>query len=469
MVPEKANRRAGTNRLARVPSTDSSNPPDGRAARTSSPCFLPSSLITAAPSADESLARNLARALEAQSERASLLARTRARCKVEVARRKLVERTLRDTEERFRQLVEHGDEVFWLVEPDLRRILYVSPSYERIWGRPFRRLYTQPEDWLDAIHEDDRQRVREAFAATAIKGHGDEEYRVVHPDGSVRWVHDRRFPIRDGRGAVCRIAGIAGDITDRKQLEEALTRQVQEQQAELAHLQRLGTMGEIASLLAHELSQPLAAITNYVTGCVRQLRSRVGRRDDLLEMMEEAAAEALRGGEIIRHLWDFVHKRTPEREPADVNQLVRDVTRLIGVEADQKGIAIHLDLSVDLPRVQVDRVQVEQVLVNLVRNGLEAMHENDPEKASLTVRTTMVGPDSVEISVRDHGGGLPADLVDAVFAPFVTTKPNGLGMGLSISRSIAEAHGGRVWLTADSNGATTARFTLPVVAGGRSE
>jgi two-component system sensor kinase FixL len=469
MVPEKANRRAGTNRLAQVRSVDSSNPPDGRAARTSSPCSLPSSLITAAPSADESLARNLARALEAQSERASLLARTRARCKIEIARRKLVERTLRDTEEQFRQLVEYGDEVFWLVEPDLRRILYVSPSYERIWGRPFRRLYTHAEDWLDGIHEDDRQRVREAFAATAIKGHGDEEYRVVHPDGTVRWVHDRRFPIRDGRGAVCRIAGIAGDITERKQLEEALTRQVQEQQAELAHLQRLGTMGEIASLLAHELSQPLAAITNYVTGCVRQLRSRVGRRDDLLEMMEEAAAEALRGGEIIRHLWDFVHKRTPEREPADVNQLVRDVTRLIGVEADQKGIAIHLDLSVDLPRVQVDRVQVEQVLVNLIRNGLEAMHESDPETASLTVRTTMAGPDSVEISVRDHGEGLPADLVDAVFAPFVTTKPNGLGMGLSISRSIAEAHGGRVWLTADSNGATTARFTLPVVAGGRSE
>jgi len=217
---------------------------------------------------------------------------------------------------------------------------------------------------------------------------------------------------------------------------------------------------------------PLAAIANYVTGCVRQLRSRVGRRADLLEMMEEAAAEALRGGEIIRHLWDFVHKRTPEREPADVNQLVRDVTRLIGVEADEKGIAIHLDLSVDLPRVEVDRVQVEQVLVNLIRNGLEAMHESDPETASLTVRTTMAGPDSpdsIEISVRDHGGGLPADLVDAVFAPFVTTKPNGLGMGLSISRSIAEAHGGRVWLTADSNGATTARFTLPVVAGDRSE
>jgi len=461
------NRHAATNGLTQVRSVDSSDPPDGRAARTS----LPSSLITAAPNADDRLARNLARALEAQSERASLLARTRARCKIEIARRKLVERTLRDTEERFCQLVEYGDDVFWLAEPDLRRILYVSPSYERIWGRPFRRLYTHPEDWLDAIHEDDRQRVREAFAATAIKGHGDEEYRVVRPDGTVRWVHDRRLPIRDGRGAVCRIAGIAGDITERKQREEALTRQVREQQAQLAHAQRLGTMGEIASLLAHELSQPLAAIANYVTGCVRQLRSRVGRRADLLEMMEEAAAEALRGGEIIRHLWDFVHKRTPEREPADVNQLVRDVTRLIGVEADEKGIAIHLDLSVDLPRVEVDRVQVEQVLVNLIRNGLEAMHESDPETASLTVRTTMAGPDSpdsIEISVRDHGGGLPADLVDAVFAPFVTTKPNGLGMGLSISRSIAEAHGGRVWLTADSNGATTARFTLPVVAGDRS-
>lgn len=468
LVPEKANPRAGTSGLTQVRSADSSSPPDGRAARTSSPSFLPSGPTTTAPSADESRARNLARALEAQSERASLLARTRARCRVEIARRKLVEGTLRDTEARFRQLVEHGDEVFWLTEPDLRLVLYVSPSYERIWGRPFRRLYTHPESWLEAVHEDDRQRAREAFSATVVKGHGDVEYRVIQPDGTVRWVHDRRFAVRDRRGVVCRIAGIASDITERKQIEEALRRHLQEQQAELAHAQRLGTMGEIASLLAHELSQRFAAIANYVTGCRRQLRSRVERNDELLEMMEEAAAEALRGGEIVRHLWDFVHKRTFEREPTDVNQLVRDAARLIGVEADHEGITIHLELGQDLPAVRVDRVQVEQVLVNLVRNGLEAM-QNGSETSALTIRTAMAGQDGIEISVRDHGTGVPAEMIDAVFAPFITTKPNGLGMGLSISRSIAEAHGGRVWLTTESKGGTTARFTLPIVAGGSSE
>jgi len=468
LVPEKANPRAGTSGLTQVRSADSSSPPDGRAARTSSPSFLPSGPTTTAPSADESRARNLARALEAQSERASLLARTRARCRVEIARRKLVEGTLRDTEARFRQLVEHGDEVFWLTEPDLRLVLYVSPSYERIWGRPFRRVYTHPESWLEAVHEDDRQRAREAFSATVVKGHGDVEYRVIQPDGTVRWVHDRRFAVRDRRGVVCRIAGIASDITERKQIEEALRRHLQEQQAELAHAQRLGTMGEIASLLAHELSQQFAAIANYVTGCRRQLRSRVERNDELLEMMEEAAAEALRGGEIVRHLWDFVHKRPFEREPTDVNQLVRDAARLIGVEADHEGITIHLELGQDLPAVRVDRVQVEQVLVNLVRNGLEAM-QNGSETSALTIRTAMAGQDGIEISVRDHGTGVPAEMIDAVFAPFITTKPNGLGMGLSISRSIAEAHGGRVWLTTESKGGTTARFTLPIVAGGSSE
>jgi signal transduction histidine kinase len=152
-----------------------------------------------------------------------------------------------------------------------------------------------------------------------------------------------------------------------------------------------------------------------------------------------------------------------------VNRLVCDITRLIGVEADHKGIAIHLDLGRDLPPVRVDRVQVEQVLVNLIRNGLEAMHESGPETAALTIRTAMAGQDAIEISVRDRGDGLPAELVEAVFAPFVTTKPNGLGMGLSISRAIAEAHGGRVWLTSESKGGTTARFALPVVTGGRSD
>src|SRR5262249_9824483 len=245
-----------------------------------------------------------------------------------------------------------------------------------------------------------------------------------------------------------------------------LRKQFREQQAELAHALRLITMGEFASLLAHELSQPFAAVANYASGCVRQLRAQAAPKADLLEMMEEAVAEARRGGEIIRHLKDFVRKRTSEREAVDLNRVVRDVTHLIGVEADRLGIAIHLELSDDLPPVEVDRVQIAQVLLNLIRNGLEAMREKDQESVALTVRTAMAArEDEIEISVTDCGTGLPAELTESVFTSFVTTKPNGLGMGLSISRSIAEAHGGRLWLTSVGSGGTTARFTLPVAAG----
>ena len=255
-------------------------------------------------------------------------------------------------------------------------------------------------------------------------------------------------------------------FSELQQQERTLRKQLQEQQAELAHALRLSTMGEFASSLAHELSQPFAAVVNYASGCVRQLRDQAAPKGELLEMMEEAVAEARRGGEIIRHLRDFVRKCTPERAAVDLNRVVRDVTHLVGVEADRFGIAIHLELSHDLPPVEVDRVQIEQVLLNLMRNGLEAMREKDEESAALTVRTGMAGrEDEIEISVTDCGTGLPAELSESVFTSFVTTKPNGLGMGLSISRSIAEAHGGRLWLTSAGSAGTTARFTLPIAAG----
>jgi C4-dicarboxylate-specific signal transduction histidine kinase len=291
----------------------------------------------------------------------------------------------------------------------------------------------------------------------------------------------------DSRSVLARAARYRIEVTRRKlaerelrataerlskleQRERTLRKQLEEQQAELAHVLRLSTMGEFASLLAHELSQPFAAVVNYVTGCVRQLRAQVIPKADVLEMMEEAAAEALRGGEIIRHLWDFVRKRKPERGLVDLNRLVRDVTHLIGVEADHYAIPIHLELTQDLPRVEADRVQVEQVVLNLIRNGLEAMREKERNKAALIVRTGTTGRgDVIEISVIDCGTGLPAELSDSVFTPFVTTKPDGLGMGLSISRSIAEAHGGRVWLTSEPHGGTTARLLLPVAAEGSSE
>jgi PAS domain S-box-containing protein len=300
---------------------------------------------------------------------------------------------------------------------------------------------------------------RQILGQLVAKGSWEGELRCRRCDGS-SFLTAGRFSAIELAGATCVVA-IYEDITERKSLEE----QARRHQADLAHVLRLSTMGEMASGLAHELSQPLTAIVNYAKACVRQLRAGRGRRRELLEMMEEAAAEALRGGEIIHHLWDFVHKKEPRRETVDLHRVLRDVLRLMAGEAERHGIAMRLEPGATLPGVDVDRVQIEQVVVNLLRNGVEAICHGECAIRELRV-TTSVTAASVEVAVCDTGTGLLPEMADEVFAPFVSTKPNGLGMGLSISRSIVEAHGGRLWLTPNPEGGVCARFTLPHIVDG---
>ena len=304
---------------------------------------------------------------------------------------------------------------------------------------------------------------REILGQLAARGAWEGELRTRRRDGASFLTSARLSAIE--LAGTARLVGIFEDVTKRKHLEEEARRH----QAQLAHVLRLSTMGDMASGLAHELSQPLTAIVNYSMACVRQLRAGRGRRQELLEMMEEAAAEALRGGEIIHHLWDFVHKKEPRRETVDLHRVLRDVLRLMAAEAERYGIDMRLDAGATVPCVDVDRVQIEQVVVNLVRNGIESICHAESALRCLCV-TTSVTAASIEVAVCDTGSGLAPEMADEVFAPFVSTKPNGLGMGLSISRSIIEAHGGRLWLTSSPEGGVCARFTLPhVVDGGGTD
>jgi signal transduction histidine kinase len=217
----------------------------------------------------------------------------------------------------------------------------------------------------------------------------------------------------------------------------------------------------MAAGLAHEINQPLGAVANYAQGAVLRMRNGSVRPAELLPVLEAMAHEALRAGEIVRRMRDLVRKEPSELKPADLNALVRDSAKVIEGDARQLGIEVQLDLASELPSVLCDGVQIEQVILNLLRNALEAVQGHSDGGGCVAITTAASGCDAVAVSVRDNGVGLPEPSVD-VFAPFFSTKAHGLGMGLSISRSIIEAHHGQVCATRNDDGGTTFSFSLPL-------
>jgi len=250
----------------------------------------------------------------------------------------------------------------------------------------------------------------------------------------------------------------AKDITDLKQAEAAS----RQHQADLAHVLRLGTMGEIVAGLAHEINQPLGAITNYAGGCQRRMQSGTLHLADVGEVIDRISEEALRAGEILRRVRRLIRKEPMRCEAIDVNAVVSDAARVMRSEAHLRGTTIRLALAPELPTVNGDGIQIEQVMVNLLLNAVEALESVPSSERDLAVRTSLVDGAAIEVSVRDTGGGLAAPISEMVFAPFVTTKANGLGMGLAISRSIIDAHNGRLWVQPNPDRGSTFHFTLPL-------
>ncbi|MQW56114.1 oxygen sensor histidine kinase FixL [Sinorhizobium meliloti] len=250
--------------------------------------------------------------------------------------------------------------------------------------------------------------------------------------------------------------GFIRDLTER---EESAAR-LEQIQAELARLARLNEMGEMASTLAHELNQPLSAIANYSYGCTRLLRD----MDDAVatrirEALEEVASQSLRAGQIIKHLREFVTKGETEKAPEDIRKLVEEAAALALVGSREQGVRTVFEYLPGAEMVLVDRIQVQQVLINLMRNAIEAMRHVD--RRELTIRTMPADPGEVAVVVEDTGGGIPEEVAGQLFKPFVTTKASGMGIGLSISKRIVEAHGGEMTVSTNEAGGATFRFTLP--------
>lgn len=257
-------------------------------------------------------------------------------------------------------------------------------------------------------------------------------------------------------GTTTYFTGFIRDLTERQESAARL----EEIQAELARLARLNELGEMASTLAHELNQPLSAIANYAQGCTRLLRDMdeaVSSR--MREALEEISRQSLRAGRIIRHLREFVMRGETEKAPEDIRKLVEEAGALALVGSRERGVRSVFDFEPGAEMVMADRVQIQQVLINLMRNAMDAMH--DSERRDLTVRTAPGAPGEIVVEVADTGPGVSDEIAPQLFRPFVTTKAGGMGIGLSLSKRIIEAHGGEIEVSRNENGGATFRFTLP--------
>jgi PAS domain S-box-containing protein len=367
---------------------------------------------------------------------------------------------LRQGEIRLRAIFESVPECVKLQAAD-GTVLDINPAGLRLLGaqRPGdivgRRIYAIVAPEHQALY---REQMRRVFAGESVA----YEFRSLTLAGRSRWMHTHAVPLRDARGGVQALLGITRDVTEDKQAEA----QARQHQTELARVARLATMGEMATGIAHELNQPLAAIANFARGSLRRLRSGdTTAAIDLAAPLEEICQQAERAGEVIRHVRDFVRKREPVLADADLGQIVRSVGRFAEMEAAHQDVTLRLELAPALPRVRADAIMIEQVVGNLVRNAIEAMAEarSEPREVSVRVIARERARDAaaVEIEVADTGPGIDAVRREQVFDPFFTTKPEGMGMGLSISRSIVEAHGGGIHAGERAGGGAAFVFWLP--------
>lgn len=369
---------------------------------------------------------------------------------------KRIREALEEAQQRFEAVLDGLDAAVFVADVQSDEVLFANRAFKNIYGfdavgRTARGLAVpQPE------RRDYLVKLRTIDVGDLPKELFDGE--MQHPL-SGRWYHVREHATRWVDTRVVRL-GIATDITDRKQSAESS----QQQADRLQHTSRLITMGEMASTLAHELNQPLSAIANYCMGCVTRLESGKFRQEDLLAAMQKASFQAERAGKIIRRVREFVKKSEPRRSPTRLQEVIDDAIGFVGIDAKRMSGSISVDMPADLPLVHADRIMIEQVVINLVRNGLDAMSSLPRQERVLVLRVRSTGVRHVEVSVIDRGHGIDEEGMAQLFSPFYSTKPDGMGMGLNICRSIIEFHDGRLTVAANPDGGTIFTFTLPVEA-----
>ena len=356
-------------------------------------------------------------------------------------------------EEQSRALIDAIPQQIWSGPPDgsldfcnARWRSYVGLTQEEVQG----------EGWQRVLHPDDRERVLKAWRESVMTGTPyEQEERHRGADGEYRWFLALGVPLRDSKGRVARWYGTNTDVTERKRAEAAL----QEAHANLARVTRVVAMGELAAAIAHEINQPLTAIVTNGNFSLREIAGGGRNLEKLREAIAEIVADATRASAVISRIRTLLMKGAPDRTELDINEVIQETVVLVRDELRRNRVSLQTDLADDLPRLLGDRVQLQQVLINLIMNGIDAMRTLTDRPRDLLIKSAK-NPDGVLVQVQDSGSGLDPEQVGQVFEPFFTTKPEGIGMGLSISRSIVESHGGRLWAESGSKGALF-QFTLP--------
>ena len=376
----------------------------------------------------------------------------------QLARRQQAEIALR-AESAFRKAMEDSMLTGMRARDLEGRLTYVNSAFCRMTGFETDELIglKPPMPYWDPDHLDETFEVHRQIMSGGSAPEGTEVH-LRRKNGEALDALVFEAPLIDARGQHAGWMGSVLDITEQKRARE----QARQQEERLQQSSRLITMGEMASTLAHELNQPLAAIASYNSGCMNRLQDeRPIDRGELLDIHERIARQARRAGEIIRRVHDFVRRSEPKREPLELNAVIRDAIGLIEADARKRQMDIRVKLTDPMPQIEADAVMIEQIVVNLVRNAMDAMRDLPPSTRVVEVRSAHEGRFAT-VSISDRGAGIPAEIAARLFEPFFTTKPEGMGMGLNICRSIAELHHGRLGFEVRAGGGTIFTLSLPL-------
>jgi PAS domain S-box-containing protein len=316
---------------------------------------------------------------------------------------------------------------------------------------------------LHRTHPEDRALVRQLIDRVSHERKDfDFEHRLLMPDGSVKYLRVVGRPSKDESGSF-ELVGAVTDITERKRAEEELHQKegsLLEAQTELAHVSRVTTMGELAASIAHEVNQPLAGIITNANASLRWLAGELPNLNEAREAIRRIIRDGNRAGDVVSQMRALFKKARTAKERLDINEAIQEVVILTQSEVRRNKVTLRMELAVDLPSVMGDRVQLQQVVVNLILNAIEAMSTVENRERDLVIRTQRGEGVEVRVAVRDSGIGFDLRSAERIFDAFHTTKPGGMGMGLSISRSIVESHGGRLWAVSNDGPGVTFQFTL---------